>query len=138
MTRLFAAVLLSLAWGAAAFAEGEKDPAFLKHFFGPELVLKHAAEIGLSKEQRVALMKDVGRTTGATTELQVSMLEHMLEVEELSGADPVDERALLAAIHQVLLAEIQVKEAHMGLLVRVKNLLSPEQREKLRKLRDGA
>jgi Spy/CpxP family protein refolding chaperone len=33
---------------------------------------------------------------------------------------------------------MRVKEAHMGLLVRIRNLLTPEQREKLRKLRgDG-
>jgi Spy/CpxP family protein refolding chaperone len=131
------AVLLFLLAASPALAEGEKDPAFLKHFFGPELVLQNAGAIGLTKEQRIALLQDVARVTGATTELQVSMLEHLVELDEISAADRVDEKALVSAIHQVLLAEIQVKEAHMGLLARVKNLLTPEQREKLRKIRDG-
>jgi Spy/CpxP family protein refolding chaperone len=47
----------------------------------------------------------------------------------------VNERTLLEAIHEVLVTEMRVKEAHMGLLVRVRNLLTPEQREVLKKLR---
>ena len=56
----------------------------------------------------------------ATTELQLSMLDGFSAVEELSAAEPVDEKALLNAIHEVLSAELRVKEAHMGLLVRVR------------------
>jgi len=131
---LLTLLALLLALAAPASAEGE-DPAFLKNFFAPELVLKHAREIDLTKAQRTALTKDIGQVTGATTELQLSMLEGFGAVEELSAADPVNERALLEAIREVLVTEMRVKEAHMGLLVRVRNLLTPEQREKLRKLR---
>jgi Spy/CpxP family protein refolding chaperone len=63
------------------------------------------------------------------------MLEGFGAVEELSAADPVNERALLEAIREVLVTEMRVKEAHMGLLVRVRNLLTPEQRERLKILR---
>jgi Spy/CpxP family protein refolding chaperone len=83
-------------------------------------------------------MKDIGQVTGATTELQLTMMEGFGAVEELAAADPVNEKALLAATHDVLLAEMKVKEAHMGLLVRIRNALTPEQREKLRRIRDGA
>jgi Spy/CpxP family protein refolding chaperone len=138
MMRSLAALLVCFAFALSASADEEKDPEFLKHFFGPELVLQHATAIGLTKEQRGTLMKDIGRVTGATTELQLSMIEQLGELEVISAADPIDERALVAAIHQVLLAENQVKEAHMGLLARVRNSLTPEQREKLRKIRDGA
>ncbi|HEY8122216.1 MAG TPA: periplasmic heavy metal sensor [Myxococcota bacterium] len=139
MTRSLAALLaLLLLLAAAAPARAESgDPAFLQHFFAPELVLKNAAAISLSSAQRSALLKDIGRVSGSTTELQLSMLDGFSAVEELSAADPVDEKALLEAIHGVLSAELRVKEAHMGLLVRVRNLLTPEQREKLRALRDG-
>jgi Spy/CpxP family protein refolding chaperone len=131
---LLTLLALLLALAPPALAEGE-DPAFMQHFFAPELVLKHAREIDLSKAQRSALTKDIGQVTGATTELQLSMLDGFGAVEELSAADPVSERALLDAIHEVLVTEMRVKEAHMGLLVRVRNLLTPEQREKLKKLR---
>ncbi len=137
MNRAIVALLIALlALAAPALAEGE-DPEFLKHFFAPELVLKHASAIKLSKDQRAALVRDIGQVTGSTTEMQLTMLEGFAEIEELSGANPVNEAALLEAIHDVLLAEMRVKEAHMGLLVRVRNLLTPEQREKLRRIRDG-
>jgi Spy/CpxP family protein refolding chaperone len=125
---------LLLVLTSPASAEGE-DPAFMKNFFAPELVLKHAREIDLTKSQRTALTKDIGQVSGATTELQLSMLDGFGAVEELSAADPVNERALLEAIHEVLVTEMRVKEAHMGLLVRVRNLLTPEQREELKQLR---
>ena len=121
----------------AAPALGEEDPAFMQHFFAPELVLKNAAALQLTKAQRSAITRDIGQVTGATTELQLTMMEGFGAVEELAGADPVSEKALLAAIHDVLVAELQVKEAHMGLLVRIRNTLTPEQREKLRRIRDG-
>jgi Spy/CpxP family protein refolding chaperone len=107
----------------------------MKHFFAPELVLKHAREIGLTSQQRSAITKDIGRVTGDTTELQLRMVEGFGAVEDLAAADPVDEKALLGAIHEVLGAELEVKEAHMGLLIRLRNLLTPEQREKLTRLR---
>jgi Spy/CpxP family protein refolding chaperone len=122
---------------APSAAHAADDPAFMQHFFAPELVLKHASAIQLTKQQRAALTKDIGQVTGATTELQLSMMDGLGSVEELSAADPVDENALLGAIHEVLMAEMRVKEAHMGLLVRIRNLLTPEQRERLRKIRAG-
>ena len=85
---------------------------------------------GVDKEPRLFFLS-------ATTELQLSMLDGFSAVEELSAAEPVDEKALLNAIHEVLSAELRVKEAHMGLLVRVRNLLTAEQRERLRAIRDG-
>jgi Spy/CpxP family protein refolding chaperone len=134
--RLLLAALLSLALAAPALGKDD-DPAFMQHFFAPELVLQNASAVGLSRAQRDALMKDIGKVTGATTELQLSMLEHFGSVEELSAAESIDEAALLAEIHEVLATEMRVKEAHMGLLIRIRNLLSPEQREKLRAIRDA-
>jgi Spy/CpxP family protein refolding chaperone len=136
MKRLLTLSLALLLLASPALAE--EDPAFMQHFFAPELVLKHAGAIQLTKAQRGAITKDIGQVTGATTELQLSMMEGFGEVEELSGAEPVNEAALLDAIHEVLMAEMRVKEAHMGLLVRIRNLLTSEQREKLRRIRDGA
>lgn len=133
---ILALLLCSLAAPALA-TDGEKDPEFLKHFFAPELVLQHASAIGLERTQRTEIMKDIARVTGSTTEHQLTMLEHFGAIEEQSAADSIDEKALLASIHEVLIAEMRVKEAHMGLLIRIRNLLTPEQREKLRKIRDG-
>jgi Spy/CpxP family protein refolding chaperone len=133
---ILALLFFSLAAPALA-ADGEKEPEFLKHFFAPELVLQHASAIGLERTQRTEILKDIARVTGSTTESQLSMLEHFGAIEEQSAAEAVDEKVLLASIREVLTAEMRVKEAHMGLLIRIRNLLTPAQRELLRKIRDG-
>jgi Spy/CpxP family protein refolding chaperone len=136
MKRLLAPLALLALLSASALAK-DGDPAFMRHFFAPELVLKHARAIDLTRAQREAMVSDIGRVTGDTTQLQLTMMEGFGDVEALSAADPVDEKALLAAIHGVLSAEMRVKEAHMGLLVRVRNLLTLEQRQKLAELREA-
>jgi len=53
----------------------------------------------------------------------------------LLQASPVDEAAVLAQADKVMGMEREVKKAHLSLLVRIKNLLTDAQREKLMELR---
>src|SRR5437773_11514440 len=48
--------------------------------------------------------------------------------------DTVDEEAALAQWDQLSAVEQQIKKAHLGLLLRIKNQLTPSQQEKLRAL----
>jgi Spy/CpxP family protein refolding chaperone len=129
-------LLLSLLLLAAGSAQAkDEDPAFLKNFFTPELVMREGTAIGLDADQRSALTKDIGQVTQSTLELQWQMLDHLKVVEELSAAETLDEKKLLDEIATVMELERKVKLAHMGLLIRIRNLLTPEQRAKLRELR---
>ncbi|MEW5835618.1 MAG: hypothetical protein ACOZJZ_01415 [Pseudomonadota bacterium] len=49
--------------------------------------------------------------------------------------DRVDEQQAIAQLDQVLAAEREIKRAHVGLAVWLKNMLTPEQQHKLRELR---
>ncbi len=129
---LFSLGLFALA--GAAHAKDE-EPAFLKNFFTPELVMREGTTIGLEPAQRAALTKDIGEVTQSTLDLQWQMLDHLRVVEELSAAETLDEKKLLGEIGTVMELERKVKIAHMGLLIRIRNLLTPEQRAKLRELR---
>ena len=53
----------------------------------------------------------------------------------LLQASPVDETAVLAQADKVMALEREVKRTHLSLLVRVSNVLTDAQREKLRELR---
>jgi hypothetical protein len=50
-------------------------------------------------------------------------------------ARPVDENAVLAQVDQVLNREREIKKAQFSLLVRIKNLLTDVQQNKLMELR---
>jgi Spy/CpxP family protein refolding chaperone len=48
----------------------------------------------------------------------------------------IDEAKAMAQASRVMDAENRVKSAHLVMLVRIKNLLTPDQQKKLRELRD--
>ena len=129
---LLALVLLALPAGVGA----EEEPEFMQHFFTPELIMNNARAIDLTKEQRGVMLKELQRVQALTTETQWGILEAAERLNELSQAETVSESAMIEAAREVFAAETRLKESHLGLLVRLRNALTPAQREKLTAIRD--
>lgn len=128
---LVAAVLLLVANPAAA----APDPPFMRHLFPPELVMRNQHEISLSGEQRKSITDAIQETQGRVVEIQWAMQDEARKLGELLAADRIDSAAALDQLGRVFDLEQQVKKAHMGLLIRIKNELSVEQRRRLDELR---
>ena len=137
MIRYFALGLAALLVCAApATAQNPKpDDAFAQTLFDPQLVLRHAQTIGLSTAQRRTILDELKTTQTALAPLQADMMEPALELIELLGQSRVDEARVLAKMDQVLRIENEVKKRQAGLLVRIKNVLTPDQQTRLRELR---
>jgi Spy/CpxP family protein refolding chaperone len=103
--------------------------------FPPDLVMRHAGEIGLDERQRAAVKDAVVKMQGRFLELQWDMQAESEQMARLLQASPVDEAALLAQADKVMGLEREVKRTHLSLLVRIKNLLTDAQRAKLGELR---
>lgn len=104
--------------------------------FAPELVMEHQAAIALQPAQKEAMLKVVD---AAQAELLRSKFDLEAEREKLTTvleASKVDEARATEAAAQVMRREDAIKSAHLAMLVRVKNLLTPEQQDRLRALRD--
>ena len=130
----------ALALAAALLASEEAGPPagpdpLAQHVFAPDLVMRHAADIGLDEKQRAAVKDAVLRMQTRFLELQWDMQAESEKLARLLQADPVDETAVLAQADRVMALERDVKKTHLSLLVRVKNLLREPQREKLKELR---
>jgi Spy/CpxP family protein refolding chaperone len=123
--------LLGLPLAAAA----EEPPPFMKGLYPPDLIMRHARDVALSADQREAITEAVTATQKQTLELQWDMQEAARTLGELVGQQRVDEEAALEAATRVMEIEGRVKRAHLGLLIRIKNQLSPEQQEQLGRLR---
>jgi len=54
---------------------------------------------------------------------------------KLLEGDAIDEAAALAQAQKVTSIEQQIKQEHLGMLIRIKNQLTPEQQAKLREVR---
>jgi len=103
--------------------------------FPPELIMQHQAEIGLSKDQRKKLVKEIKATQGQIVELQFELKAAEGVLGKLVEADRVDEGKALAQSDRVMAMEQKIKRNHLQLLIRIKNILTPTQRKQLDQLR---
>jgi len=136
LTSLFAVCLL-VAVPMGSLAEDDDEPAFMQYLFAPELILANARTVGLSKEQRHEIMKELKATQMATSDAQWSMFEAAEALNDLASEDVIDEDAMVEAARPVFEAESRIKTAHLVLLIRLRNALTPEQRAELAKIRDS-
>jgi Spy/CpxP family protein refolding chaperone len=97
--------------------------------------MRNQGELQLTEAQRTAITKEMKDFQASAVDLRWQIEEKSAALEKLLAADRVDEKAALAQGDELMRLEERMKRAHLGLLIRVKNVLTPEQQETLRKLR---
>jgi Spy/CpxP family protein refolding chaperone len=128
------ALLLSLV--AVAHAEpGKNDDPIAARLFPPELIMKHQRELGIEDRQRDAIVAEVQKTQALLVPLQWQMQGASEQMAKLLDAPKLDEAKVLAQADKIMTIEREFKRAHLGLLVRLRNLLSDTQRARLVQLR---
>jgi Spy/CpxP family protein refolding chaperone len=120
-----------------SLAAQEPEPEFAKHLFPPELVMQHQQSIRLTAEQRTSITQSIRELQLKVIELQWKMQDEAQKLNELVQGSRVDEAQTLAQVDRVLGVEREIKRAHMALLVRIKNTLTPEQQSALAAIRSG-
>jgi Spy/CpxP family protein refolding chaperone len=144
MRRVLFAILLGAAAAPGARAQTPSpasgprsgEDMLARLLFPPELVIQHSQEIGLQPAQRTTIVGALKEMQNDMVDLQLQMSERGQEMAKLLGEPKVDEAAALAQVDKVLTLEREVKRRQMQLLIRIKNALTPEQQERLAKLRD--
>ncbi len=135
----FFPIALLLLLGFQARAGREPDPQqqdpIRDRLFPPELVMKHQAELGIDERQRAALTKEMAAFQSQIVDLQWKLSSAVEELVRLLDAPRIDEARALAQADKVMTLEHDVKKTHLGLLIRIRNLLSEAQRAELAKMR---
>jgi Spy/CpxP family protein refolding chaperone len=116
--------------------ESQQDP-FARFLFPPELVMQHQSEISLQDAQRTALQQAIQQAQGKFLDFQWKLSAEAEKLVRLLQNASVDETQVLEQVDRILSIEREVKRAQMGLMVRIKNTLTPAQQTKLRELRGG-
>ena len=111
-----------------------QDP-FGRFLFPPELVMQHQGEINLQDSQRSALQTAIQQAQSKFVEVQWKLSAEGEKLARLLQNATVDETQVLEQVDRILALEREVKRAQMGLMIRIKNTLSPAQQAKLRELR---
>ncbi len=105
--------------------------------FTPDVVMEHQAAIGVTATQRDAILKEVDRGQSEIAHLQWDLQGEKEKLVKVLDTDKVDEAKATDQAARVMDGENRVKGAHLLMLVRIKNLLAPEQQHNLRALRDA-
>lgn len=134
---LLAAIALLVAASAPVGAQSApplQDP-IARSLFEPELIMKHRRAIALTDEQRDAISRLIKELQGQVMSLQWELQDQVEALAGELGRPRVDLDRALDRMGRVMQSERKIKEAHLTLLVRIKNVLTPQQQESLKKLR---
>jgi Spy/CpxP family protein refolding chaperone len=137
MTRVSVAICFAIAVFAQAEATSGGEEDFGRYLFPPDLVMGHAQEIGLEEDQRKALRNEVQKAQSKFLDVQFELREEQEKMTRLVQERPVDEAKVLAEVDRILALEKEIKKTQVGLLVRIKNLLTPAQQARLTEIRKG-
>jgi len=128
---------LALLPGALNAQAGEAQDPFFSVLFTAEEVMQHRRAIELNDEQRDAITRLIEELQGRAVGLQWRLLDETEAVREALDAPRVDLDRVMDRFRQAMETETDIKRAHLELLVRIKNVLTPAQQEKLKTLRGG-
>ncbi|HJP92012.1 MAG TPA: hypothetical protein VJ875_08670 [Pyrinomonadaceae bacterium] len=108
------------------------NPDPLAHLmFPPDMIMNHARQLNLTDEQKAYMRGEIQRTTASFQDLQWKLQDQMELLQETMKSSSVNEQQALAQLDKVLDIEREIKRLHIGLAVRLKNRLTPEQQEQL-------
>ena len=142
MRKLLPLLLLAAAPLAAPLAAQQRPPAprpqapqgaemFGRYLFPPELIMQRQQAIGLTDAQRDQIRGEIQKAQTTLTDVQWRLAGQGEAMEKLLQAPTIDETRVLAQVDSVLALERQIKRAQIGLLVRIHNVLTEQQRSRL-------
>jgi len=143
---LIAALLVSASWSSAgAQAAGTAnepvrsassiDDPIARTLFEPELIMRHRRAIDLTDTQRDAISALIRQLQGTVVSLQWELQEQSTALSTELARPRVDLDRAMDRLGRVMQTERRIKEAHLTLLIRIKNALTPEQQRMLQQLR---
>jgi Spy/CpxP family protein refolding chaperone len=103
--------------------------------FPPDMIMNHARELNLTDEQKTFMRSEIQKATTSFQDLQWKLQDQVELLHQTMKSTSVNEQQALAQLDKVLDIEREIKRLHIGLAVRLKNRLTPEQQEQLHNMR---
>ena len=141
LKRVIIAVLagwLLLSWNPVSAQQSPGAPSpdpIGQNLFPPDLVFSRADAIGLTDAQKLSIQPMMLKAQAHFLELQPQLQRAVQGMVSLVGQSRVNEAQVLSQLEKVLSVEREIKRTQMGLMIRIKNVLTVEQQARLRQLR---
>lgn len=136
MKKIILIMLCVLVYNTNLFAQQNpsNDPMG-KAFFPPELVMQNQDAINLTEAQRNSISKEMQNAQSEFMTLQWDLSKETEKLKLLIEKERPGEASVLEQLDRMLAIENKIKKRQITLLIRIKNLLSHEQQEKLQQLK---
>lgn len=121
----------------AAQSNSQEEDPFAEMFFDPELVMQNRQRIGLTDAQWEEISGSLRELQRQAVDYEWDMAEVATEFMALISVDQIDEAAAVEAARRIFEVENEIKVIQMQMLVRIKNVLTPQQQSQLRDIRGG-
>ncbi|MCP4439329.1 MAG: periplasmic heavy metal sensor [Aureispira sp.] len=106
-----------------------------EHFYPPEMIMHHKSDIKLTKEQQEYIIKVTQETQSTFTAKKWAMHDAKEAMKKLLEAEKVDEAKTYAQLDKILALEGEMKKQKLGLMIKIKNKLTADQKKKLDELK---
>jgi Spy/CpxP family protein refolding chaperone len=103
--------------------------------FPPELVMRNQKVIDLTLDQQAAIRAEMVKTLPRFTDLQWQLSSEEETLDSLLKLSRPDEKNVLQQLDKVLAIENEMKHLQLGMMLKIKLILSPDQQNSLRELR---
>jgi Spy/CpxP family protein refolding chaperone len=119
---------------------GPRPPAgdpLARYLFPPEMIMANQRAINLTDSQRNSLQQAMADAQGKFIGLQFKMSSEVERLQALLQPATLDESKVLEQVDRVLGVERDVKRTQLSLMIKIKNMLTEQQQNRLRDLRLG-
>ena len=106
-----------------------------ERLFAPDLILYNGEAIGLSDEKRQEILSRVERAQARFRGLESALVKERAAMGALLDTEKPDETAVLKQLDNVLARERDIKREQFGLMLSLRNMLTPPQQALLKELR---
>ncbi len=129
--------MILVAPALSAQAPPQQPTDFDAVLFPPELIMQHRRAIELTDDQRDDITDLIENAQRRLTRLQWELLEGMQSLTETLERSRIDLDRAIDQLGSTLELEKRIKESHLEMLIRIKNLLTADQQAELGRLREA-
>lgn len=104
------------------------------NLFPPELIMRNQKTIDLKEDQKDAIRQEIRQAELKFLDLKWQVQDAAESLREVLKQEQVDEEEALTLLEGVMEAEGTIKRTQFTLMIRIKNILTPEQQDRLREL----
>ena len=106
-----------------------------ERLFAPDLILYNGEAIGLSDEKRQEILSRVERSQARFRGLESALVKERAALVALLDTEKPDETTVLKQLDNLLARERDIKREQFGLMLSLRNMLTPPQQLLLKELR---